>query len=320
MIHFVYWACFLCDAAFSFLYLNTAEHKPGIPAPRRYAPVLFLLATFILYPLANVTVSLPSFLLRYLFRLAVYLCYLLPARGTSPAVALYCAAFTSGICTVIQNMFLTPLTFPLLQGEIAAFPSRPANILLCILIVCGVRALCYAYVYLTIPLTAVQTITTPRIAVLTCVVAVSLYIRSIQVPITNTGEETVFAYSVFFILLQAALLLCLAFFEQYQRKLRENTAFQLQQVTTEALLKNLQMRQEKDEEVRALRHDLKNHMLTLRHLVEADRKAEAEKYIDGFLDQAGQSEVRFETGSALLDALMGKSSVRRSGRGSRTMW
>lgn len=178
--------------------------------------------------------------------------------------------------------------------------------LFCVAIVCGVKCLCYLFVYRTIPLWSITQVGLPRAAVLGMIITISLILKELQVSITDSGVESLPEYSVFFILLQAALLLCLLLFEQYQQKARENTAYRLQQVTVLALMKNIRVRQEKDEAIRSLRHDLKNHMLTLRHLVGSDCKAQAMKYIDDFLGQADLSELRLQTGSPLLDGLIGE--------------
>ena len=78
----------------------------------------------------------------------------------------------------------------------------------------------------------------------------------------------------------------------------------MQAITNQALLKNIQVRQDSDEAIRSLRHDLKNHMITLRLLMEHGKTDAAIQYADDFLTQATPAALNIRTGHELLDGLL----------------
>lgn len=300
-------ACFLCDACFSFLYFRTSVQELPISRARKVAALLLLSATYVLY-FRNISGVVQGFspiffhsCFRLVVRTALYTAHLMTASGTRFWSALYGATFFTAIYSVVHNAFFTPITYPFLHGEISIFVSPVTNTMFCILVVCGCRSICYSAICRVIPLSGISRVTPAQVLILLPFIITSLALKALQFPITNIES---IPFSLCLICLQAALLLCLVLFERYQRNLRENTAWRFQAVTAQSLLKTLRLRRERDETVRRLRHDLKNHMLTLRHLIQSGYDANALAYIDNFLGQAGQGELRFRTGSALLDALL----------------
>ena len=213
------------------------------------------------------------------------------------------------VCGAFCHCFeacLLPLTKPFLMAELSLFPSVEVNTVLCALIVMGIRIACYLWICRTIPLCGIDDIRMPQVVVLATTVLASVFIKTVQKAVSD-GYGSVDRHpelTVYFVLLQAALLLCLVFFEQYQRKLRKNTSYRLQVAVAKVLLEHLGAQQARDEEIWHLRHDLKNHMLAIRHLIQANRKQDAIQYIDGFLEQAGHGELHPQTGHALLDCLI----------------
>lgn len=302
---FVAFASFLCDGVFVLFYLRTAERPRIQTQGRRYLPLLFLAGTLFLYPTGLVPVP-DSILVRLFLRVVLCAGCFFFSRMVPLDVAVYGACICTVVYFICQNLFITPLTKPFLMADIPIIPSVGANIALCILIVLSIKMLCYLWICRTIPLRSADPIRSPQVIVLVTIAAASIFIKDVQKAVSD-GDSSVNRHpelSVYFIVLQIALLLCLVFFEQYQRKLRENTAYRLQTATAQALLEHLNAQQERDGEIRRLRHDLKNHMLTLRHFLQAGREQDAVQYIDGFLERAGHHELRPQTGHALLDCLI----------------
>lgn len=291
------------DVCFAWLYLGKAAPGAGVPLWRRLAGAVVLLLTFPLYPSGWFAILTNSWL-RFGVRVLLYSGFLLLARRISVSLALYDAAFLTAVCTITHNAFLTPLTMPILNTTVQFSAVPLLNGIICAAIVYSLKLLCYAPAYFLVPLAGIPSVDVVRVIALCGITFVSLYIKEVQIPITLNGAAAMSELSEYFIILQVALLVCLLVFEGYQRNLRENTAFRMQQISTEALLKNIREHQQHDAAVRQLRHDLKNHLLSLRVLVEDGRDADALAYIDEYLNRSARSGRLFRTGSPWLDGLM----------------
>ena len=294
---------YLADLVFAFFYLRTSDSDTKVPSWRKCIGILILLCTYVLYSHSAKIIVSGAFL-RYIIRLVLYLAFLFVYCGTRPIHAIYGAAFTSAVCNIVHNIFLAPGTNKLLNASVSLMGNHIADIILSILIVYGVKAICYYCIYRFIPLGGIRTVGGARFVLLVIVMAVSVYIKDVQIPITyNSGPGTPES-STYFIMVQAALLLLLFFYEKYQRLQLEHTAAQIQSATAKALIRTVKARQEAEESVRRVRHDLKNHLTAIRSLVSDGNAEGAEHYIDRILDQTASTAVHFRTGNRLLDTLL----------------
>lgn len=304
MIGIIDVAAFLCDSIFAFLYLKTARRDTEGSAFRRLAAIPFLLVTIVFYPI-GFSPLLANNWIRFFCRAALYVCYLSAAGGVPFRLSLYGAVLCTAVFTISHNALLTPITRPVLMLDVSLTPYPAVDALLCVVAVCGFKTLCYAFVYRTIPLSNVKQVERSQVVLLATVVIASLYVKGVQVALADNDSDGLGELSLYFVMFQIAMLLCIVLFEQYHRTSIENTAHRLQTVTAQALLERIQAKQEQDEEIRRLRHDLKNHMLTLRHLVQDNRPADAVQYVDGFLGEIRKDgELHLHTGNRLLDGLM----------------
>jgi hypothetical protein len=73
---------------------------------------------------------------------------------------------------------------------------------------------------------------------------------------------------VYFVLLHIALLLALIAFEISRRRAVERASLQIQNNAAEALMQSIEDRQMSEEAVRTLRHDLKNHAVSMQLLLD----------------------------------------------------
>lgn len=100
------------------------------------------------------------------------------------------------------------------MADIPIISSVGANIALCILIVLSIKMLCYLWICRTIPLRSADPIRSPQVIVLVTIAAASIFIKDVQKAVSD-GDSSADRHpelSVYFIVLQIALLLCLVFF------------------------------------------------------------------------------------------------------------
>lgn len=110
--------------------------------------------------------------------------------------------------------------------------------------------------------------------------------------------------SIYAIILQLFLILLLIVYVRYTDSLRRNKLSMLQQVSSNYQLDTLRLRLRNEEELRTLRHDMKNHMLLLEHyLVDEKNPKAAQAYIESLLSEIGRTKSTVETGLTLLDGL-----------------
>ncbi len=64
--------------------------------------------------------------------------------------------------------------------------------------------------------------------------------------------------------------------------------------------------QKSNENIRTLAHDMKNHLLAIRHLAQDGENKKIESYIDDMYDNFGLSSVRVKTGNDLIDSIITK--------------
>lgn len=294
---------FLCDVAFAYFFFRTMESSDFVGRKRKRLACLILLLTFPLYPVGFLQEYAGAWV-RFAWRFLVYVCYVLAAVGCRLSLAVYASAFSATVCTVCHSIFLTPLTDALLRGTVPITGIPLVNECICACLVNGFSVVVYTYVCRKLPLHQVHQVGRSRGVMVATITIMSTYLKATQLPLTYEGGYTSMETTVYFIVLQVALLGCLLLAEHYQRKLQESAAYRFQAATAQTLLNSIRHRQKKDLEVRQLRHDLKNHMLTLRTLIQTGEEAGALEYIDSFLGQGGQKEIQIRTGHGLLDALM----------------
>lgn len=296
---------FLCDGVFACLYLGITEEWKNLSFARRAAVCCLLLSTLVFYPVRRFQILNSNFI-RYMLRFFIYTCVLFVKWNTNIAFCLYRGASCAAVYTLCHNILLTPITQPLLSAQVYFTDVPVLNALICSTIVYGIKTIIYAWVCNCSPLHVPTEFSTMHWAVLAAAVITGIYAKKVQqITIQETNFRTfTFSFSAYFILLQIALLLCLVLFEQYQRKLSENIAWRFQAITARSLLKNLQLRREQDDTIRHLRHDLRNHMLTLQYYIQNGDENKALAYVESFLHQIQDGAPCFQTGNNLLDMLL----------------
>lgn len=300
---------FITPFALGSFFLDTAlllsiGRKAGLRrSPRCVLGLLFLLSLGVLY-LSWPILHLNSAPQRYALRALLTSGFFLFSADLRPPVAVYLSALLSELLNLIHGLFLTPMTASL-QRNPAEYGRPAAELLLFVLLMLVLRALVCVFVYCAVSPEKILVVTPTRVILVCAVTAMGLYTRTIQFELLNASSEVISQeVSVYFLALQLALLLALGFYENYQYKAQDSRALQNQKLMTKSLLSTLKMREESDEAIRRLRHDMKNHMLAIQSMIQDGQPHRASEYIDRFLGRDVLHELRIQTGRPVLDALL----------------
>lgn len=293
-------ASFLCDILFTLIYFHKKEQISR--STKILAGILLLLTGALYFP--GLIPFFSNSWSRFLCRALLYTGYLL-CIDTRPFLrACYAACFWTTICTLCHNAFLAPVTYPYFAGTAQFGLSAAANQLICAIILLSIKSICYTSICRIIPLEQVGNIGKIRMGILLIIAWISIVVKNSQIPLMDRSSDSIQELSVYIISLQIILLVLLVLLELYQRQLQEHMAIHYQNITANALLKQIQAKQENDQAIHILRHDLKNHLLTLHHFLQNSQIDSALQYVNEFLDQTTPAEIQIHTGHALMDGLL----------------
>lgn len=93
----------------------------------------------------------------------------------------------------------------------------------------------------------------------------------------------------------------------YERTLKQNdtlTKQQLSQMQLTNQVKHYSALMMSQEQVRATKHDLKNHLLSIKAKIDKTEYGQALEYINSMLEQIGNASVHVDTGNTVLDAIL----------------
>lgn len=293
-------ASFFCDILFALIYFRK---KRQVSIQRQGLALILLFLTVILYFVGAVPFFSNSWT-RFICRALLYTGHLLCLKPHAPLEACYGACFWTTICTFCHNGFLAPATYPIFAGTARFGSSVAVDQLVCALILIGAKSACYGTVCMLVPINRAGDIGKFRLGILLITAWISIAVKNSQIPLMDGGSGSVRELSLYMISLQFVLLVLLVLLELYQRQMQEHMAIQYQNLSANALLKQIQAKQENDQSIRMLRHDLKNHFLTLRHFLQEGRSDAALAYVDEFLQQATPAGLPIRTGCPLMDGLL----------------
>ena len=103
------------------------------------------------------------------------------------------------VYTVSHNALLTPLTRPILMLDVQVSTYPVVDALLCVVVVCGFKILCYAFVYRAIPLKGLKQVERSQVVLLAAVIVASLYIKGVQVALADSGSDGLDELSLYFV-------------------------------------------------------------------------------------------------------------------------
>lgn len=297
---------FLPDTLFALLYFRRRTYAPNKQRP--WLKVLLLLAPLSLYLYQDADFPFPlplhSAVLRTLVRAALYFALLHFSEGVPFEVSAYGALFWTAAYSIFQNVFTGPYLGAFFVEQVPLLPSPLWNAVLLSAVALVSRILYFGGLALIIPFSGIAAGDGPSIVFAAAVCAVEVYTKMTGMDFVSEFASAPPAFFIDYILLHVILLLLLVTYEYSRRHTLEATVLQLQNTATQALLENIRSRQQNEESIRTLRHDLKNHAITLRLLLEQGDTQEAMRYLDAFQALASAPAGTYRTGNDLLDGLL----------------
>lgn len=273
--------------------------KPAIAVTplRRFISILFFLLLLPLYIsiLNTSTISYSYFAtsLRFFYRALVYALYLKYLKRFSWGTTIHLAVLCTVTSTVCQALLQTPLLFYGFDGIWQSFTSNTINILV------------FAISRYLLPLNRFYNITVERHVTLTLVIICLLYTKDSLVRFNYTGKFQTASLSVYLMFLQFFLLAFLIFFERYVDSSRQLEHNRLQEVVNKYQISNLQNRVAIETDLRAVHHDIKNHLLVINKLARQANAEQVAEYTHSLVESFSSYEKLIQTGNDLLDGLLG---------------
>ena len=302
---------FLIDTAFAWFFLRRIKREDISFTWKKLIGYIFLLCIVLVYQIGmfHITARIVLNVVRYVIRILCYYVFCLLAFRMDHRHSLYYALYTTMIYTLLHNIFLTPHTRPFLMGEAHIAGDPILNSIICFLIVYIIKILGYFLVYRFTLFSTTHDVSIIRYIICLLIAVASLYIRSFQQIInerTDIDPGEAFGLSTYFIISQLVFLALLIYLENNRIKTQENIAFRIQQATTDLMIENLQNKWDDDQALREFRHDIKNHLVALKVLLNNKEYQQASDYLDTIqeVNMQSLSSNPFNTGNRLLDGML----------------
>lgn len=241
-------------------------------------------------------------LIRFILRMIGYILYVSIRKGVSFSVAVYDSLLISTVLLIVHNLFLTPLTKPVLDASIQLMPGVIANQVFCMVVLNLVCVIFYALAVKYIPLHSTRTETHTGILLL-IVALISWYLNGTIKMLENIATIHLAQTSVYILLVQILLLVCIYYVERFQRMEQITKRIMLESQSVRYILESVEQQRANDELLQHVRHDLKNHLISLNYLIKSGKEKEALSYMDKLIaDMASPAKVM--SGNHVLDAIL----------------
>ena len=299
-MNYIWISSFIADVAFAWLYFRKSELTPG--KRRLWLKILLSLMLFHLY--SNYLMPIEGAPLRVVYRALLYFVWLCLSEGIPWKGALYSALFWVGVYTAFQNIFFGPFLGNIFTGRADILQSHLwSQLLLCVINV-AIRALYFGIIATLLPLSGMIGADLPNIFFVILINVILIYSKGTVLSNDASFEGSPSQFEAYFVLLQAALLLALLVFEYSRRKTVRAAVLDIQNTEARSLIEAVQGRQQSEDAIRSLRHDLKNHAVSMKLMLDNGDTDGAKKYLNAFLDAAANPVDNYRTGSDLLDGLL----------------
>lgn len=298
-MNYIWISSFLTDAVLTWLYFRRSDFVPG----RRRSWVKVVLCCFLLLLYPNSLIPLPHAAFRVIYRAVVYFLWLWLGEGIPRKGAAYIALFWTAVYTVFQNVFFGPYLAEIVTGRMDILPSHWLSQVLVSFGNVLARLLYVGVIAYLLPFEGMYGSTVAETALLVLINVILVHSKTaILTPAFDFQSAP--GLASFFLLLQLALLLALITYEMSRRGTLRAAALELQNVAAQSLLKSIENHRTAADSARALRHDLKNHALTLQLLLEKNDVEGAKAYLEEFRTAVSAHAESYRTGSELLDGLL----------------
>ena len=300
MTNFIWVSSFIADIIFVWIYFKRSEITPG--KRRTWLKIILSILLFHLY--SNWWFPISGAMERVIYRALILFLWVYFGEGLPWDGALYSAIFWTGVYTVFQNIFFGPIIGEIATGRIDVLESHIASqILICILNV-AIRFAYFGLIANFLPFLGMIGANIPNIIFVLLLNIILVYSKGTVIGQEARFEDSALQFNTYFILLHIAMLLALIVSEISRRRTIEAATYDIQRAEAESLLANIEESQRSETELQALRHDLKNHAISLQLLLEQGETKEAQEYLKTFTDAAKSSAKEYATGSPLLDGLL----------------
>lgn len=301
-MNFAWLFSFLADSVAVLLFF---KKDPNAPKKTRWwlKPILLLM----LLPLYMISFStfltIPSAFIRVTYRIAVYFIFLRFAEFFSIPKSIYSAIFWTTVYVIFQNVYFGPYFRDIfIDGALILTSPFWNQVLVCFIIV-AVRLIYFGIIGSFFTLWDIAEIKPVHICFSASVCLIAIYIQNTGMELQGAFKELPEQFSIYYILLHAVLLLFLLVYENFRCRSFEYAAMVQQNTVSGALLENIRRLHHNEESIRSLRHDLKNHIITLQLLLDQGNTEEAIAYLDSFQKEASASIDTFHLGSDLLNGI-----------------
>ncbi len=305
------------DILFCYFYLNTVDQPRRTHTAARFAPCILLLL-YAMFGAEDGGFFEPA-AVRLAYRGVCLFLYLILSRKIDWKLALYDSLLVDSICIIGHNLFLTPLTRPILLGTAQPIPDFSLNPYLCLFIVQLVMLPLLYLICRLLPLHYIPSVNKAQTVLLITVSACSLYLNSMLRLMTDNQIRSVSELSIFSIILQFTLLMCLILMEQSQFNLRKHAAAEIQLSRARSTLEIARNNQQANAQISKIHHDLKNHIHSLRFLLNNHEYDKAESYLDRIQQSLPTRKPSFHTGNLILDSLLTEKVSRAEALGAEVM-
>ena len=297
---YIWISSFLFDVAFEWYYFTHSDFTLG--KRRVWVKVICALVQLWLYLPGMFPVN--TALLRVAYRLVVYFIWLWEGEGISLRGALYTALFWTAVYTAFQNVFFGPFINDIASGRTDLFSPRLWSQIVVSILNIIVRIIYFGAVSKLLPLAGMIGANYSGMAFVVLINIILTYSKIAIMPSNQKFAETQAQMNVYYVLLQVALFLALLAFEYSRRSTVQAARLELQNVAGQALLASVKEKQQSEDAISSLRHDLKNHNISVKLLLDKGDIQGAMSYLDSVSEALQKTTKRFHTGNDLLDGLM----------------
>ena len=287
---------FLFDLAVVFWFFRPVTTQVR-PARRAAAAQAVLLLTFPLYFVSGLT-----FIVRILIRFAVYFAALTVSGVRSLLRNVYLSVLVSILFMACQNIFFSPKLVDIYRGTYRFTGVRSVDLAACIVIQWVVYILVFFYIRKMIKLDKLQRFEPVEWMVAAVALITEVYIKQALPTVSSTEGEHV-EITIFSVILNIVVVAFLGSFERYIHEKKRSEEMRLQEVMNEAYFKNLELKKQRDEDVRRLHHDMKNHLLAIEKMA-GSGDCRVTEYIGELAGALEPYESLVETGNELLNGIL----------------
>ena len=286
---------FILDSFLTILFFRKLE---DISKFHSLLGLLCFIPTWILFIPIGFPVYPDSAFLRYIIRAFSVFAYLLVAKKGGKRVLLYDSLLFCLCLTLCQNLFMTPLLSELRNVNITVSGSPLTDMLFARMVEYLITGLIIWGCASLFRIQDIMEVGWLRLGICLLMAAINILVKHILRMTYNSDPSA----NIFPLFISLVTLMILLFTEYYMNSVQKNyqarMALAVQRNQYDALKTTVKL----DENTRRLRHDMKNHIIALRAMVNEPDKLN--EYLNDMYRDLDSSMYGIRTGNNLLDALL----------------